>query len=102
MWGCFARRRSGRALASSVDELDALGLAARQRGARLGAQEVDGFIDAQLEHLADMLAAEGHRQRLRGETVAAADFAGYGDVGQEVHLHALITLAFAGRAATKP
>ena len=104
-----------------LGELDALRLAARQRGglladvdvaeadavqrlehvahARHRLEEVERLLDRHVEHVGDRLALERHLQRLAVVALALADVAGDVDVGQEVHLDLDHAVALAGLAA---
>src|SRR5690606_17942812 len=99
-------------------QLDALSLAARERGSRLadldiaqadalergelvaddrhGGEEFDAFVDRHVEHVGDRLALELHFERLPVVALALADVAGDINVGQEVHfdLEDAIALTF--------
>ncbi len=103
-------------------ELDPLGLAAgegRRRLAQLdvaqahvvqglelgahpgeGLEELQGLLHRHVQHLGDVLAAEGDLQRLAVVAGAVADLAGHLDVGQELHLDLDVAVALAGLAAT--
>ena len=103
------------------DQLDALRLATRQGGRRLPQGEIpqahilhqlqgvvhgrmvgkvrNGVIHFQAQHLAGVLAAQAHGQRLGVETCPLAGIAHHLHVGQEVHLDGAHALAFAIGAA---
>ena len=102
-------------------QLDALRLAARERGRRLAEadvaepdvvqrlellligghrlEEVERLRHRHLEHLGDVLALVAHLERLAVVALALADLAGHVDVGQEVHLDLHEPVALAGLAA---
>ncbi len=106
---------------SSLRQLDALRLAAAERGrllpdldvaeADLGQhrhlvadagdrlEEFDRVLDRHVEHVGDAPALELHLQRLAVVALAVADVAGDVDVGQEVHLDLEHAVALAGLAA---
>src|SRR6202041_3820082 len=67
--------------------------------AALGCEERQRIVDAHGENFADAPALEQNGQSFRIEALAAADIAQYLHVGQEAHLDALHSLAFAGLAA---
>ena len=102
-------------------QLDALGLAAGERGrglAQLDVVEADvvqglqhgrdlghvgevleRLLNVHVQHVADALALEPDVQGLAVEPLALADRAGDPDVGQEVHLQAVGAVTLAGLAA---
>jgi hypothetical protein len=114
--------RAADAAAEFGDELDALGLAAAERGAGLAELEVaeagvgeqlqwsgDAWLageelgslgDAHAQHFADVPAVEVDLERGAVEAQALADFAGHARRGQEVHLH--FDLAIAPQASQRP
>ena len=118
--GCRASGRRSDGPAELGGELDALGLAAGERRARLaerqvaqpdvvqrlearqdpghGVEERPGLVDAHLQHVADRLPLEADLQRLAVEPLAAALLAGDVQVGQEVHRDPPMALALAGLA----
>src|ERR1700733_15502736 len=67
--------------------------------ATLGCEERQRIVDAHGETVAYALALEQDGQGFRIEALAAADIAQHLHVGQEAHLDALHSLAFAGLAA---
>ncbi len=69
------------------------------RDLRHRGEELDRLVDLHLQHVADVLAAPAHRQRLGVEALAVADVARHLHVGQEAHLDRAHALPFAGRAA---
>ena len=102
-------------------QLEALGLAARERGHRLPepqvfeadigqrlqhaldfgvvAEELDRFRHREFEHIGDRLVAHDDFQHLAAEALAVAVRAAQVDVGEELHLHVLEAVAAAGGAA---
>ena len=104
-----------------LGELDALRLAAGQRGRLLAdmdviepdavqelqrlahprhrLEEFQRLLDRHVEHVGDRFAAEQHVQRLAVVALALADVAGDVDVGQKVHLDLDDAVALAGLAA---
>ncbi len=114
-------RRPGSGGGQLGNQLDALRLAARQKGAGLAElqitqphvlqqlqrvmdfavrrEKLDGFVHLHLQHLAGVAAAQPHGERFRVEAQTVAIGAGHGDVGQEVHRHLHRALPLAGRAA---
>src|SRR5207244_257734 len=102
-------------------ELDALGLAARKRGGWLAELDViqadvvqglqhgpnaghigemlQGLLDVHFQHIFDALAFEADLERLAVEALAFANGAGHPDIGEEVHLQLVGTVAFARFAA---
>src|SRR3984893_2553041 len=114
-------RAAGGPARQFLGELDALRFAARERGRRLAemnvvqpdvaqglelltnrrhrAHKIDRVEHGQVEHLGDVLALVLDLQRVAVVALAAAYFAGYVDVGQEVHLDADDAVALAGLAA---
>ena len=64
-----------------------------------GGEEIHRLVHFHPQHVADALAAPGHRQRFRIETGAVAGLARNLHVGQEAHADGAHALAFAGRAA---
>ena len=114
-------RAPGRALRQLAPELDALRLAARERGGRLAELEIaeahrrerlerpaqrrhvleqrERFLDAGGEHLGDALALVPHLERLAVVAPAPAHLAGDVQVGQEVHLDLELAVALARLAA---
>jgi hypothetical protein len=106
------------------DQLDPLGLAARERVARLPeakvtqphvnhrlqrssnprmvAEEVERHAYLHLEHIGHVLAAQLDTQRLRVVALASAHVASHPHVGEEVHLHADLALALACFATSTP
>ncbi len=115
------QRAPGVALGQLARQLDALRLAARQRGGRLTELDVrqpdveqrlqlardgrhvleegGGVFHRQLQDLRDVLALPQHFQRLAVVALALADVAGHVDVRQEVHLDLDHAVALAGLAA---
>ena len=111
-----------RAFAQFFGELDALGLAARERGRRLADLDVaeadieqslqllfdrrnvfeqgQSVFDGGVEEVGDREALEFDRERFAIVPVAAAHVAGDVHVGQEVHLDAFHAAAFASLAAS--
>ena len=103
------------------DELDALRLAAGERGAglaereiaeadvaqqlqrvadaRMGGEEIHGLVHAHGEDVRDAAPVPAHLERLGGIAAAAADLAGDLHVRQEAHLDGAHALPFAGLAA---
>ena len=114
-------RPAGALLDQFAGELDALGLAAGERGRRLAELHVvqahvvqrlqlvvDGrdvlevlqrLLNVHLQHLGDRLALEADLQRLAVEAVAFADRAGDPNVGQKIHFQLVRAVALAGLAA---
>jgi hypothetical protein len=113
-------RAAGVALGQLLRQLDALRLAARQRGGALAQADVGQAHVQQRLQLArngrhvleegvrlppsspasgDVLALPLHFQRLAVVALAVADVAGHVDVGQKVHLHLDHAVALAGFAA---
>ncbi len=114
-------RAAGVALGQFQRQLDALRLAAGERGGRLaeldvgeadvdqrlqlarddrhGGEELVRLLDGHLQHFVDGLALVADLQRLAVVALAVADVAGHEDVGQEVHLHLDHAVALAGLAA---
>ncbi len=108
-------------LAQLLRELDALRLAARERGRLLAdmdvveadaaqerehvahprhrLEELQRLLDRHVEHVGDGFALEQHFQRFAVVALALADVAGDVDVGQEVHLDLDDAVALAGLAA---
>ncbi len=108
-------------LLTSSRQLDALGLAAGERGrglAQLDVVEADvvqglhhgrdlghvgevleRLLNVHVQHIADTLALEPDVQGLAVEPLALADRAGDPDVGQKIHLQAVGTITLAGLAA---
>ena len=66
---------------------------------RHAGEEIDGFIDLHLQHVAYAFAAPGDGQRFGVETRAVADVARHFHVGQKAHRDGFHALAFAARAA---
>ncbi len=62
-------------------------------------EEVGRLVDGHVQHVGDVLAAEEDLQRLAVVAPSLADFAGDGDIGQEVHFDLNIAFAGAGLAA---
>src|SRR5450759_2908577 len=115
-------RLAGRDLAELGSELDALRLAAGERGGRLAkldvaqadlverlqaardarhvGKELDRVLDAHLEHLGDVLALVPDLERVAVVALAAAGLAGHVHVGQEVHLDLNLAVALTGLAAS--
>ena len=104
-----------------LGELDALRLAARERGRRLAQVDVaqahvvqglelvldlrdvrkegQGFRDRHVEHVADGLAVVGDLERLAVVPLSVTHLAGHVHVRQEVHLDLYLAVALAGLAA---
>src|SRR5450759_5400146 len=66
---------------------------------RVRAEELNRFVGAQREDVADRLALEAHRKRFGAEAKSTAYLARDFDIGQETHLDALDALALAAFAA---
>src|SRR5450759_2135970 len=66
---------------------------------RVRAEELNRFVGAQREDVADRLALEAHRERFGAEAKSTAYLARDFDIGQETHLDALDALALAAFAA---
>ena len=114
-------RAAGGAARQLLGELDALRLAARQRGGLLAdvdvaeadarqrlqlvadrrhrLEELGALLHRHVEHVGDRLVLELHLQRLAVVALALADVAGDVHVGQEVHLDLDDAVALAGLAA---
>ena len=110
------------ALAQLQPQLDALRLAAGQRGGALpqadvaqahvqqglelarnrrhGAEEAVRVLHRHVQHLVDVAALVEDLQRLAVVALASAGVARHVDVGQEMHLHLQHAVALAGLAAT--
>ena len=104
-----------------LGELDALGLAAGERGGGLAqvdvaqahvverlelvldardvGEEGQRLVDRHVQHVRDGLAVIEHLERLAVVALAVADLAGHVDVRQEVHLDLDLAVALAGLAA---
>ena len=114
------KRLAGALLDQLARQLDALGLAAGERGRGLAELDVveahvvqglehgrdlgdvgevlERLLNVHVEHVADALALEPDVQGLAVEPLPLADRAGHPDVGQEVHLQAVGAVTLAGLA----
>src|ERR1035437_1796993 len=66
---------------------------------RVRAEELNRFVDAHREDVADRLSFEAHRERFGAEAKSTAYLARNFDIGQETHLYALDAMALAAFAA---
>ena len=62
-------------------------------------EELDGLIDGHVEHVGNRLAFIAHFERFTVVTLAVALLARHLDIGQEVHLDGLVTIAATGLAS---
>ena len=62
-------------------------------------KELDGLVDGHIEHIGYAFSTVAHFECLAVVTLAAALFAGYIDIGQEVHFDGAVAVAFAAFAA---
>jgi hypothetical protein len=96
----LAARQRGRLLADlDIAEADALQRFQLVADRRHGLEEVARLLDRHVEHVGDRLVLELHFQRFAVVALALADVAGDVDVRQEVHLDLDDAVALAGLAA---